>query len=205
MNDEIVILERFKLFFSLLGITKSELARRLKISNQNINRLMVNFSCLEARSLEINKLGCNLNWLFNGVGKATSDNENGYRLNQTSAALTEDGFLKSQLIKKRIISWIEFNFKSIDLFYIHTKNEEVLSLKDKKFESVENEIINNSIYFSLEEAGCNLSWIFNDENETPFNNNDNGISLKEYYSKNKETKNILSELILLKFSERNLN
>lgn len=205
MNDEIVILERFRLFYSLLGINKSELARRLNISNQNVNKILNNLSYLQARSSDVNKLGCNLNWLFNGVGKTTADNENGYKLNQNSFALTDDGFLKSQLIKRRIISWIEFNYISIDLFYNHSKNEDVLLLKINKYESIENEIINNSIYFSLEKAGCNLNWIFNDENENPFNNNAEGIAFKEYYSKNKETKKILSELLLLKITERNLN
>lgn len=105
----------------------------------------------------------------------------------------------------RIINWIEFNFESIDLFYIYSKNEEVLTLKETNLEFTNNFIISNSVYFSLEEAGCNLSWIFNDDNENPFNNNYNGVSFKEFYSKNKENKKIFSELILSKFNERNLN
>jgi hypothetical protein len=205
MNREIIIFERFKLFFSMLGISKSELARKLNISNQNINKLWESISYIQSKSMEINELGCNLNWLYTGNGKVTSDNENGYKLNNTVTTLTNDGFLKSQLVKNRIIAWIKFNYISIDDFYNFSKNEDVLSLKNICNESVDNEIIKNSIYFSLEEAGCNLHWILSEDNDTPFNNNPNGLLFKDKYYKNKESRKLLSELLFIKISEHNLN
>ena len=205
MNREIIIFERFKLFFSMLGISKSELARKLNISNQNVNKLWESISYIQSKSMEINELGCNLNWLYTGNGKVTADNENGYKLNNTVTTLTNDGFLKSQLIKNRIIAWIKFNYNSIDDFYIFTQNEEVLLLKNIFVDSVDKEIIKNSIYFSLEEAGCNLHWILGEDNDSPFNNNSFGILFKDRYYKSKESRKLLTELLFVKNNEHNLN
>jgi hypothetical protein len=189
----------------MLGISKSELARKLNISNQNINKLFESISYIQSKSMEINELGCNLNWLYTGNGKVTADNENGYKLNNTVTTITNDGFLKSQLIQNRIIAWIVFNYQSIDDFYNFSKNEDVLSLKNICNECVDNEILKNSIYFSLEAAGCNLHWILSDDIDSPYNNNCIGILFKERFYKNKESRKLLSELIQVKINERILN
>lgn len=194
MNSEINIIDRFRFFFGLLGITKTEFASKLKMPNQNINKLLDNLSIIKLKSYEICELGCNINWLYTGVGKVTADNENGYYLNLTVPALTEDGYLRVNVIKQRIVDWIVFNYKSIDNFYNLTYNKDLLVLLNFDTLLERNKVIPNSIYTTLENEGCSLKWLLRDDNLIPFNNNHKGVALKNYYTANKKNKNLLKEL-----------
>lgn len=203
MNSEINIIDRFKFFFGLLGISKTEFAIKLKMPNQNVNKLLDTLSVITLKSYEICELGCNINWLYTGIGKVTADNENGYFLNKNVPALTNDGYIKVNIIKQRIIDWIVFNYKTIDNFYKLTNNEDLLVLQnfDKLLER--NKVIPMSIYTTLEQEGCSLKWLVRDDDLIPFNNNHKGASLKSYYTANKKNKNLLRELNQSKVSYTN--
>lgn len=200
MNSEINIIDRFKFFFGLLGISKSEFAIRLKMPNQNVNKLLDTLYVIKLKSYEICELGCNINWLYTGVGKVTADNENGYYLNKNVPALTADGYLRVNVIKQRIIDWIEFNYKNIDNFYKLTNNSDLLVLIQFDTLLEINKVIPNSIYTTLYNEGCSLKWLLRDDDIIPFNNNQKGVALKHYFTANKKNKILIKKLNQLKVS-----
>lgn len=203
-NDKILI--RFKIMFGILGISKMEFAEKLQMPFQNIKRLMIKSETIISKGQIICDLGFSMDWLITGKGKVTLDSPKGWKLNKECEALTEDGYLKSILIKKRIKSWIIFIFQDINNFYKEYPIDELFEILNNDFELNYDINITNNIYLALEDAGCNLNWLLNNNSSTlPFNQNEKGRILKEYYTKDKIGKSLLLQLQREKFNEENNN
>lgn len=203
-NDKIIL--RFKVLYGILGISKMDFAEMLKMPFQNVNRLMLNSETIISKGQIICNLGFSMDWLITGKGKVTLDTPDGLKLNRICDALTEDGYLKSYLIKTRTITWINFIYQDIDKFYKEYPIDELLEFVNEDYEFNYDYNIPNSIYLALEDAGCNLNWLLNNNNTTlPFNQNEKGMKLKDYYTKNKIGRSLLSKLQQGKYYEENQN
>lgn len=204
-NNEKIIL-RFKVLYGILGISKAEFAEILKIQSQNINRLMINSETIISKGQIICDLGFSMDWLITGKGKVTLDTPNGFKLNNKYEALTEDGYLKSHLIKTRTIAWINLIYQDIDKFYKEYPIDELLEFVKDENEFNTDYNVPNSIYIALENSGCNINWLLSNNNAIfPFNQNEKGMKLKEYYTKDKIGRSQLSKLQHGKYYEDNKN
>lgn len=181
MTEEEKILTRFNLFYTLLEIPKNELGNMLSMDKRNINRVFNNSNSLLVKIKDIHFLGCNINWLISGEGPVVVKNLAGTQIILKSKYLNEDGYLKSQVLLKRIISWIEFNYDNLQNFSIKFNCSDVCKLELNEYDYAL--YISENIYEALKVSGCNLKWLFSNNNDiSPYETNTNGQHLR---SKNK--------------------
>ncbi len=142
----------------------------------------------------MNNLGCNLNWLISGEGPIVAKNSAGNKIILKSNYLNDDGYLKSQMLIKKIKSWIIYNYESLESFSIKFNCPDIFLLEVDEFEySI---ILPEIIFDTLKFSGCNLKWVFsNNKDISPYENNTNGNFLKNL--------NKLNNTELIKFKVEN--
>lgn len=179
INTEEQILNRFNIFFNLLDISKLDFGFKLNLSKQNVNRLFENLNTLNKYYSNLSELGCNLNWLCTGQGTVILKNSNGIKIIENNACLDDEGYLVSEVIKKRVVNWIMFNYDSLENFYNQTLNNHIIVLIDNLYDC--EYIVPLELMDLLDEYGCNLKWVLrknNEKNINPYSSNNNGKTLK---------------------------
>lgn len=144
------IKERLYIFLYITSKSKSEFAKKLKISRQNLHAYLEGEFDIQKLSASLHKLGCSIDWLYSGEGSCFNKTNNGIELRTNHI----NDNLELNTIKKRIKYWI---LKYYDSF---RKFEKINDLDRNTIEYIlESEVIfNYKLITLLKKNGCNTDW-----------------------------------------------
>jgi len=185
------ILGRLKQFQRMLKLSNEEFSAKLGFTPSNLNNFFKGKWIESSKASELHKLGLNINWLVSGVGEMT--NNSIYGANLLKELINTQNFNpdKQYSSSTKLFNWIIYNFDSLDKFAEKTSFP---------LNELQNTIDNNDIYSIkllslLEKEGCNLRWIYSQDQE-PYKDNINGRKLRSILLKNGMKSNPLYSSIL---------
>jgi predicted transcriptional regulator len=166
--------ERLEKFINICGFKHKDIAKIFDITPNYVGKYINGTLNIDNIAEKLNKIGCDLNWLYTGIGNMFADNAAGKKLSDKFNTVIDD----SMRIKyERALQWINRNYRNLKLFIDEFNlNQEqwqdlLLNFKASSKASFELSKIMN-------EAGCNLYWLDTGE-DSEYNNEYRGVVLKE--------------------------
>jgi transcriptional regulator with XRE-family HTH domain len=180
------ILGRIKQFQRMVGFSNENFSSQLGFSSSNLNNYLKGKWVVPSKIVELYQLGLNINWLVSGRGLFGNDSEHGKQLMKE---LIENHNFDSDDIKKvsnQLYLWIAYNFESLESFAKKTNFpvNELYRMIDM------NEISSLKLMKILERNGCNIRWLFSQDNE-PYKDNEHGRNLRSILLKGESKNNPL--------------
>jgi hypothetical protein len=180
------ILGRIKQYQRMVGFSNEDFSFKLGFSSGNLNNFLKGKWIVPSKIVELYKLGLNINWLISGRGLVGNDSEHGQQLMKELIENNNFNFEEVEKVTNQLYLWIAYNFGSLENFAYQTKFplNELNQMIDR------NEISSLKLTKVLEKNGCNIRWLFFQDNE-PYRDNDNGRRLRSIILKTESKNNPL--------------
>jgi|GEM_PF-2659384 len=178
-------------FQRMLKLSNEEFSAKLGFTPSNLNNFFKGKWIESSKASELHKLGLNINWLVSGVGEMTNNSIHGANLLKELVNTQNFNPDNQYNSSNRLFNWIIYNFDSLERFAEKTS----FPLNELQNTIDNDDICSIKLHSILEKEGCNLRWIYSQDQE-PYKNNINGRKLRSILLKKGMKSNPLYSSIL---------